>query len=104
MAKKVKTTARRKSKPPKRPDPSAQLARLKRIRGQLEGIQRMIEGRRDCPEILVQTSAARAALRSLEIAILRDHIGHGIRQALREPGGTNAKLQELLAVFHKLTA
>jgi len=104
MTKKRKAASRRKSPPTVRPDHSAQLARLKRIKGQIEGIQRMIENRRYCPEILVQTSAARAALRSLEVAILRDHVGHCVKHALREPGGPDAKLNELLAIFQKLTA
>ena len=86
------------------PDHSAQLARLKRIKGQIEGIQRMIENRRYCPEILVQTSAVRAALRSLEVTILREHVDHCVKHALRDSGGPDAKLKELLAIFQKLSA
>jgi CsoR family transcriptional regulator, copper-sensing transcriptional repressor len=104
MTKKREAAPRRKPTPPARPDHSAQLARLKRIKGQIEGIQRMIEDRRYCPEILIQTSAARAALRSLEVAILRDHVSHCVKHALREPGGPDAKLNELLVIFQKLTA
>jgi DNA-binding FrmR family transcriptional regulator len=104
MTKKRKAAVRRKSAAPARPDHSAQLTRLKRIKGQIEGVQRMIENRRYCPEILVQTSAVRAALRSLEVAILRDHVGHCVKHALRVPGGADAKLNELLAIFQKLTA
>jgi DNA-binding FrmR family transcriptional regulator len=104
MTTKRKAATRRKRPLPTRPDHSAQLARLKRIKGQIEGIQRMIEDRRYCPEILIQTSAARAALRSLEVSILRDHVGYCVKHALREPGGPDAKLNELLAIFQKLTA
>lgn len=91
-------------KAPAHPDHSGQLARLKRIRGQIEGIHRMIEDRRYCPEILVQTSAVRAALRSLEVTILREHVDHCVKHALRDAGGPDAKLKELLTIFQKLTA
>jgi DNA-binding FrmR family transcriptional regulator len=104
MTRKRKAVVRRKSPPATHPDHTAQLTRLKRIKGQIEGIQRMIEDHRYCPEILIQTSAARAALRSLEVSILRDHVGHCVKHALREPGGPDAKLNELLTIFQKLTA
>ncbi len=103
MATKRKTPARRRAAVPPPPDHSAQLARLKRIRGQLEGIQRMIEHRRYCPEILVQTSAVRAALRSLEVTILRAHVDHCVKNALLDSGGPDAKLKELLAIFQRLS-
>lgn len=103
MPTKRKAPARRRVAVQPPPDHSAQLARLKRIRGQLEGIQRMIEDRRYCPDILLQTSAVRAALRSLEVTILREHVDHCVKNALRDSGGPDAKLKELLAIFQRLS-
>ena len=56
------------------PSHDRELKRINRVIGQLEGIGRMITDRRYCPEILVQTRAATAAIRSLEAAILQKHI------------------------------
>ena len=102
MGTKRKSAVRRKRPAPPHPDHSAQLARLKRIKGQIEGVQRMVEDRRYCPDILIQTSAVRAALRSFEVAILREHVDHCVKHAVRESGGPAAKLKELLAIFQKL--
>ena len=102
MGTKRKSAVRRNRPAPPHPDHSAQLARLKRIKGQIEGVQRMIEDRRYCPDILIQTSAVRAALRSLEVTILREHVDHCVKHARRDSGGSAAKLEELLAIFQKL--
>lgn len=46
------------------------IARLKRVEGQVQGLQRMIDGRRDCVEIIHQVTAARAALDRLGTQIV----------------------------------
>ncbi len=48
--------------------------RLKRIEGQVRGLQRMVEEDTYCIDIITQTSAVRSALRSFEDAILKDHL------------------------------
>lgn len=55
-------------------DHSRQLPRLRRIEGQVRGLQQMIEKERDCTEIINQISAAIAALRRVQGDMLRDHI------------------------------
>ena len=50
--------------------------RLKRIEGQVRGIARMIEEDRYCIDILTQIRAVRAALRSVEDEVLKDHVEH----------------------------
>lgn len=51
-----------------------QLPRLKRIEGQVRGLQQMIENKRDCVDIVHQISAAIAALRRVQGDMLREHL------------------------------
>ena len=50
--------------------------RLNRIEGQVRGLVRMVEEKRYCVDILTQIRAARAALRRVEEAVLREHVEH----------------------------
>lgn len=88
---------------PAHPDHGAELKRLNRIIGQLEGVKRMIEQRAYCPDILVQTRAAGAALRSLEAEILRGHLAHCLKEALT--GGDAAlaqgRINEVVELFRR---
>lgn len=85
------------------PDHSAQLARLNRVIGQIEGIKRMIESRRYCPEILVQTRAVSSALKSIELGILGKHIRHCVSEALvtKNIKQSEAKIEELVSVLNR---
>lgn len=56
--------------------------RLSRIIGQLQGIKRMVEGEKECSEVLIQISAARAALDSTAKIILQNHIDFCIKNAI----------------------
>jgi len=75
--------------------------RLKRIEGQVRGIARMIEEDRYCIDVLTQVRAVRAALRSVEDEVLRDHVEHCVEGAIA--GGDAAdqrlKVQELMTVL-----
>ncbi|MGH6933690.1 MAG: metal-sensitive transcriptional regulator [Dongiaceae bacterium] len=79
------------------------LARLRRIEGQVRGLQRMIEEERYCIDILTQLQAARAALRKVEDEVLKDHVEHCVHNAIR--GGDLAdqieKVDELFRVLEK---
>lgn len=88
---------------PAHPDHSAELRRLSRIRGQLEGVRKMIEENRYCPDILVQTSAIRAALRGLETSMLERHLRHCVSDAFsaRRPDQAEAKIEELVDLYRK---
>ncbi len=68
-----------------------QLPRLKRIKGQLEGIERMIDEKRYCVEILQQIKAARSALLAVENAILKTHLEGCVRDAFKSKDGLAAK-------------
>lgn len=56
-------------------DHARQLPRLRRIEGQVRGLQQMIETERDCVDIAHQINAVVAALRRVEGDMLRDHLG-----------------------------
>ncbi len=58
----------------KNPDHSKQIPRINRIIGQLEGIKKMIDENRYCPDIIIQLSAIRSAVSSVEANILQDHL------------------------------
>jgi DNA-binding FrmR family transcriptional regulator len=79
------------------------LARLRRIEGQVRGLQRMIEEERYCIDILTQVQAVRAALRKVEDEVLKDHVEHCVHNAIR--GGKAAdqieKIDELFRVLEK---
>lgn len=85
----------------KHPEHHEQLKRLARIRGQIDGIGRMIEEKRYCVDILTQLRAVHAALRKVEEQILRDHVEHCVAGALKssEPGDGREKLDELFDVL-----
>ena len=59
------------------------IKRLKRIEGQVRGLSRMVEEDRYCIDIITQVSAVRAALRRVEQEVLRDHIGHCVKEAMQ---------------------
>ena len=83
------------------PDHSRALPRIRRIRGQLMGVEKMIEERRYCPDILIQTRAIYAAVRSLEATILEAHIRNCVRGAMlsKNSKDTEAKIAELTDLF-----
>ncbi|MDR2098455.1 MAG: metal-sensitive transcriptional regulator, partial [Rickettsiales bacterium] len=58
----------------KYPSHEKELPRLNRAIGQMEGIRRMIEARRYCPEILIQFRAVKSAIRAIENNILKTHL------------------------------
>jgi DNA-binding FrmR family transcriptional regulator len=61
--------------------------RLNRIIGQLNGIKRMVERERDCPEILIQIASARAALGKLSLLMTEDHMEHCIATSFQKGKG-----------------
>lgn len=82
--------------PPPRPgyaaDKEAVQRRLRRIEGQVRGLQRMVEEDRYCISILEQVSAVTKALQSVSLQLLDDHLAHCLVQAA-EAGGEEARLK-----------
>lgn len=81
----------------------SQLPRLKRARGQVDGVIRMIEDERYCVDILTQLRAARSALRRVEQAVLREHAEHCIAGAAQSKRSkeAEAKLEELFQALER---
>lgn len=75
--------------------------RLKRIGGQVNGIQQMIEKDRYCVDILTQISAVRSALDAVAGQLLADHAKGCVRKAIQDDGGEDA-IAELLSVIKKM--
>ena len=77
--------------------------RLRRIEGQVRGLQRMVDEDRYCIDILEQISAATRALQSVALQLLEDHMGHCVADAVRS-GGDEAtqKLYEASAAIARL--
>jgi len=79
------------------------LLRLRRVEGQVRGVQNMVEEERYCPEILAQMSAIRESLRSVERILMRNHLEHCATEALRSGDDKKAQrtYQELTELFYK---
>lgn len=77
------------------------LPRLKRIRGQVDGIERMIVDKRYCMDILMQIKAARSALLALEGEVLSTHLEGCVREALTAKDSFQAekKIKELMELL-----
>jgi DNA-binding FrmR family transcriptional regulator len=74
--------------------------RLRRIEGQVRGIQRMVAEDEYCIDILTQISAASGALKKVAVALLDDHIRHCVAEA-RGPS-REAKVAEATAAVDRL--
>jgi DNA-binding FrmR family transcriptional regulator len=77
--------------------------RLRRIEGQVRGLQRMVEEDRYCIEILEQVAAVTRALQGVSLELLDDHLAHCVSDAARQ-GGDEAteKLAEASAAIGRL--
>jgi DNA-binding FrmR family transcriptional regulator len=82
-------------------DKDAVLSRLRRVEGQVRGIEKMIEDDRYCIDVLTQVNAARAALESVALQLLSDHTEHCVTEAIRTGGG-RAKVRELNDAVERL--
>ncbi|WP_307401753.1 metal-sensitive transcriptional regulator [Desulfofundulus luciae] len=78
------------------------LSRLKKIEGQIRGIQKMIEEDRYCVDILLQISATRAALQKVALSLLRSHTRGCVARAIRQNRGDEA-IDELMQVLDQFT-
>jgi DNA-binding FrmR family transcriptional regulator len=71
-------------------------ARLRRIEGQVRGLQRMIDEDQYCIDVLTQVNSAVAALRSVGMGLLDDHVRHCVRDSIVQGQG-DEKVDELVA-------
>lgn len=85
------------------PDYASEMSRLKRLMGQVEGVQRMIEQRRYCPDILAQLRAIRSAAHAIEANILEAHLNACVSEALTNGNKDerNKKIAELKNLYRR---
>jgi DNA-binding FrmR family transcriptional regulator len=72
------------------------VARLRRVEGQIRGLQRMVEEDKYCIDILTQMTSATAALRAVGLGLLDEHVRHCVKESI-EQGAGDEKVEELLA-------
>jgi DNA-binding FrmR family transcriptional regulator len=76
--------------------------RLRRIEGQVRGLQQMVEHDRYCADVLTQISAVQEALRAVSRELLRNHLKHCATSAIRgTPAEADAMYDELTDLMHR---
>lgn len=82
---------------------AAAVKRLRRIEGQVRGLQKMVEEERYCADIVIQVASVQEALRGVARLLMRNHLQHCATQAIRD--GTEAEAaamyDELLDVIYR---
>lgn len=78
-------------------------AALKRIEGQVRGLQKMVEEDRYCIDIVTQIEAVRAALARVESDLLRRHMQHCVHKAITSKNASEQErvIEELVGVFRR---
>ena len=77
--------------------------RLRRIEGQVRGLQRMIDEDRYCIDVLTQISSATRALQGVAVTMLDDHVRHCVKDAIEHgPETGDEKINEALDVIARL--
>jgi CsoR family transcriptional regulator, copper-sensing transcriptional repressor len=78
----------------------AVLKRIRRIEGQVRGIERMVEEERYCVDVVTQVTAVQAALDKVALKLLEDHARHCVIGA--EPGRQQERTEELMGAVTRL--
>jgi DNA-binding FrmR family transcriptional regulator len=78
-------------------------SRLRRIEGQVRGLQKMIEEERYCADVLMQLSSVQEALRGVGRALLQNHLKHCATEAIRsgDPQQAEAMYEELMELMYR---
>jgi len=83
-------------------DRASNVRRLKRIEGQVRGLQRMVDEDRYCPDIIAQVAAVQEALRGVGRQLLRHHLSHCATDAIRQgPQHADRTYDELLDLVYR---
>ena len=83
---------------------SANLKRLRRIEGQIRGLQKMVEDDRYCPDIITQIASVQEALRGVGRQLLRNHLKHCATSAIKKgPKDADRTYDELLALITSIS-
>jgi DNA-binding FrmR family transcriptional regulator len=84
------------------PDHSVHIKRLNRVKGQIEGIERMILDRRYCTDIIAQLKAASAALKAVESEVFKSHLRGCVKSVFNGNDAFKAeeKIQEIIKLIY----
>lgn len=83
-------------------DREAVLKRLRRVEGQVRGLQRMVTEDAYCIDVLTQISATTRALQAVALELLEDHLGHCVAHAIGSGEGGEEKVREAAAAVARL--
>ncbi|HMG64336.1 MAG TPA: metal-sensitive transcriptional regulator [Streptosporangiaceae bacterium] len=84
-------------------DKDAYLRRLRKIEGQVRGLQRMVEEDVYCIDVLTQVAAVTRALQAVALGLLEDHLGHCVTSAIEQGGpDAQAKIAEAAQAISRL--
>ena len=72
--------------------------RLKRIEGQVRGLQKMVEEEKYCVDVITQTSAVRKALSAVEDSMLENHLSTHVVEQMKS-GNSKKAIEEILSVY-----
>ena len=78
------------------------LGRLRKIEGQLRGLQRLVEEDTYCIDIMTQISAAQSGLRKVAVRLLDDHIHHCVAESISSGDDAGTKISEATAAIERL--
>jgi DNA-binding FrmR family transcriptional regulator len=83
-------------------DSEATAARLRRIEGQVKGIQRMLEEGRPCEDVITQVMAARAALDKVALSVMADHMDECLTESVSS-ASKKATIERALTLFLRMS-
>ena len=75
--------------------------RLRRIEGQVRGVQRMVDEEAYCIDVLTQIASAVSALEKVGTILLKDHVEHCVRESIEKNEDADAKIEELTAAVER---
>ena len=75
--------------------------RLKRIEGQVRGVQRMVEEEAYCVDILTQLSSIISASEKVALLLLKDHVEHCVRESVENGKDADEKVEELTSAVER---
>jgi DNA-binding FrmR family transcriptional regulator len=75
--------------------------RLRRIEGQVRGVQRMVDEESYCIDVLTQIASVVAALEKVGTILLKDHVEHCVRESIEKDKDVGEKIEELTAAVER---
>jgi CsoR family transcriptional regulator, copper-sensing transcriptional repressor len=75
--------------------------RLRRIEGQVRGVQRMVDEEAYCVEVLTQIASVVSALEKVGAILLKDHVEHCVRESIEKGEDADEKIEELTAAVER---